>query len=211
MTKLQKAEFISQYLDKLYPTLEIPLRFTNSFTFLIAVVLSAQCTDKRVNEVTPALFKLADTPQKMQVLDFETVQNIIRPCGLSNNKAKNILALSKMLVEKYKGEVPKDMQALESLPGVGHKTASVIMMQAFGVPTFPVDTHIHRLATRWGLTNGKSVVQTEKDLKKLFPKESWNRLHLQLILYGREFCKAHLCKTPEKMCEICKVLRKSAR
>lgn len=207
MTKAQKAKFILQYLEELYPSVEIPLRFTNPFTFLIAVLLSAQCTDKRVNEVTPKLFKLADNPQKMLALGVDKVREIIRPCGLSNNKSKNIIALSKILLDKYSGEVPRDMKALESLPGVGHKTASVIMMQAFGVPTFPVDTHIHRLATRWGLTNGKSVEQTEKDLKKLFPKESWNKLHLQLILYGREHCGAHLCKTPDKMCHICRALR----
>lgn len=195
------------YLDKLYPTQEIPLKFTNTFTFLIAVLLSAQCTDKRVNLVTPELFALADTPQKMLKLDFDTVHKIIRPCGLSNNKAKNILALSKQLVENFGGVVPQDMKALESLAGVGHKTASVIMMQAFNIPTFPVDTHIHRLATRWGLTSGKSVVQTERDLKKLFAPYSWNRLHLQLIRYGREHCRAHLCKTKDKMCEICRALR----
>ena len=207
MTKKQKADIVRKYLDKLYPTQEIPLKFRNPFTFLIAVLLSAQCTDKRVNEVTPKLFDLADNPRAMAALPVEKIREIIRPCGLSQTKANNISKLSKTLWEKFGGSVPQDMKSLESLAGVGHKTASVIMMQAFGVPTFPVDTHIHRLATRWGLTSGKSVEQTEKDLKKLFPKESWNRLHLQLIFYGREHCKAHTCKTPETRCELCKMLK----
>ncbi len=208
MTKKQKVEIIQAHLDSLYPTQEIPLKFRNPFTFLIAVLLSAQCTDKRVNEVTPKLFDLADNPKDMASLPIEKIQEIIRPCGLSQNKAKNILSLSKTLIEKFGGEVPQNMDDLESLAGVGHKTASVIMMQAFGVPTFPVDTHIHRLATRWGLTSGKSVVETEKDLKKLFPKASWNKLHLQIIFYGREYCKAHTCKTPSTYCPLCKLLRK---
>lgn len=207
MTKKEKAEIISEYLDNLYPSQEIPLKFRNPFTFLIAVLLSAQCTDKRVNEVTPALFDLADNPEDMAKLPVEKIQEIIRPCGLSKNKANNISKLSKTLLEKFGGEVPQNMKDLESLAGVGHKTASVIMMQAFGVPTFPVDTHIHRLATRWHLTSGKSVEQTEKDLKKLFPKSSWNRLHLQIIFYGREHCKAHTCKTKESQCKLCKILK----
>ena len=207
MTKKEKAEIISEYLDNLYPTQEIPLKFRNPFTFLIAVLLSAQCTDKRVNEVTPALFDLADNPKDMAKLPVEKIQEIIRPCGLSKNKANNISKLSKTLLEKFGGEVPQNMKDLESLAGVGHKTASVIMMQAFGVPTFPVDTHIHRLATRWGLTSGKSVEQTEKDLKKLFPESSWNKLHLQIIFYGREHCKAHTCKTKKTQCELCKILK----
>ncbi len=207
MTKKEKAEIISEYLDNLYPTQEIPLKFRNPFTFLIAVLLSAQCTDKRVNEVTPALFDLADNPKDMAKLPVEKIQEIIRPCGLSKNKANNISKLSKTLLEKFGGEVPQNMKDLESLAGVGHKTASVIMMQAFGVPTFPVDTHIHRLATRWHLTSGKSVEQTEKDLKKLFPESSWNKLHLQIIFYGREHCKAHTCKTKGTQCELCKMLK----
>ena len=211
MTKKQKAEFVEKYLDSLYPEQEIPLKFRNTFTFLIAVLLSAQCTDKRVNEVSPKLFDLADNPRAMSALPVEKIREIIRPCGLSQAKANNISKLSKTLLEKFGGEVPQSMEALESLPGVGHKTASVIMMQAFGVQTFPVDTHIHRLAARWGLSSGKSVEQTEKDLKKLFPQSSWNKLHLQIIFYGREHCRAHTCKTPETMCHICASLRKHAR
>ncbi len=203
MTKLEKADFIQKRLDALYPSLEIPLRHGDAFTLLVAVVLSAQCTDRRVNEVTPALFALASTPSEMAALPVERIREIIRPCGLSNAKAPNISNLSKIIAERFGGEVPADMEELESLPGVGHKTASVVMMQAFGVPTFPVDTHIHRLARRWGLSSGKSVEQTEKDMKKLFPKDSWPRLHLQLIHYGREHCRAHLCKTRETMCPMC--------
>lgn len=203
MTKEDRVEFITRELDRLYPTQEIPLKFRNPFTFLIAVLLSAQCKDSRVNEVTPALFDLADNAKDMAKLPVEKIKEIIRPCGLSNAKANNISKLSKTLLEKFEGEVPQNMDDLESLAGVGHKTASVIMMQAFGVPTFPVDTHIHRLAKRWGLSNGKSVEQTENDLKKLFPKKDWNKLHLQIIFYGRQFCKAHTCKTPETLCPIC--------
>ncbi len=208
MNRKQRAEIVAQELQRLYPNPSIPLNRRNTFTFLIAVLLSAQCTDKRVNEVTPALFDLADTPEKMAKLTQAKIKSIIRPCGLSENKSKNIKALSKMLVEKYAGKVPSTFEELEALPGVGHKTASVIMQQAFGQPAFPVDTHIHRLAARWGLSSGKNVETTEADLKKLFPKESWGNLHLQFIYYGREFCKAHTCKTPETFCELCKKLRK---
>jgi endonuclease-3 len=172
------------------------------YTLLVAVLLSAQCTDERVNQVTPALFKLADNPRDMALQDVQAIQDIIRPCGLSPQKAKAIKRLSEMLVESYAGKVPRDMDALETLPGVGHKTASVVMSQAFGVPAFPVDTHIHRLAQRWGLTSGKSVVQTERDLKRLFPESTWNRLHLQIIFYGREYCSARGCDG--RVCEICR-------
>lgn len=207
MTKKQKAAAAAKELDRLYPAPRIPLDSRGTFTFLVAVVLSAQCTDKRVNEVTPKLFRLADTPQKMAELDEEKIREIIKPCGLSQSKAKNIRSLSRDIVEKFGGEVPRTFEELESLAGVGHKTASVIMQQAFGVPAFPVDTHIHRLAKRWGLSSGKSVEQTEKDLKKLYPPEDWGKLHLQFIYYGREHCKAHTCKTPETLCGICRMMR----
>ncbi|PWM30960.1 MAG: endonuclease III [Verrucomicrobia bacterium] len=207
MTKRQKAAAAAKELDRLYPAPRIPLDSRGTFTFLVAVVLSAQCTDKRVNEVTPKLFRLADTPQKMAKLDEEKIREIIRPCGLSQSKAKNIKSLSRDIVEKFGGEVPRTFEELESLAGVGHKTASVIMQQAFGVPAFPVDTHIHRLAKRWGLSSGKSVEQTEKDLKKLYPPEDWGKLHLQFIYYGREHCRAHTCKTPETLCGICRMTR----
>lgn len=206
MTKKQRAEFIMQELDKLYPAPQIPLKFQNIFTFLIAVVLSAQCTDKRVNEVTPKLFAKANTPQKMAKLSQEEIAEIIKPCGLTKSKSANIKKLSQTLCEKFDGIVPQSFEELESLAGVGHKTASVIMSQAFGKPAFPVDTHIHRLAKRWKLSNGKSVEQTEIDLKKTFPQQAWHNLHLQFIYYGREFCKAHTCKTKETLCPMCKIL-----
>ncbi|MFY8136870.1 MAG: endonuclease III [Flavobacteriales bacterium] len=190
MTKKEKAAYVVEQLEKLYPTTPIPLDHTDAFTLLIAVLLSAQCTDERVNKVTPHLFKLANNPFDMVKLSVTDIENIVRPCGLSPAKSKNIHRLSEMLIEKYNGEVPASFEALEELPGVGHKTASVVMAQAFGVPAFPVDTHIHRLMTRWKLTNGKNVEQTEKDAKKLFPEELWNKLHLQIIFYGRQYSPA---------------------
>lgn len=190
MKKKEKAEFIIKELEKLYPETPIPLDHTDPYTLLIAVLLSAQCTDERVNKVTPALFKLANNPFDMVKLSPNEIENIIRPCGLSPAKSKNIHRLSEMLIELYSGEVPKSFEALEELPGVGHKTASVVMAQSFGVPAFPVDTHIHRLMTRWKLTNGKNVEQTERDAKKLFPESLWNKLHLQIIFYGREYSPA---------------------
>lgn len=190
MKQSEKVEFILSELEKLYPETPIPLDHTDSYTLLIAVLLSAQCTDKRVNTVTPALFELANKPEIMMGKDVERIREIIRPCGLSPRKSKAISELSRILVEKHGGEVPDNFEDLEELPGVGHKTASVVMSQAFGVPAFPVDTHIHRLMTRWGLTSGKNVVQTEKDAKRLFPREMWNKLHLQIIFYGREYSPA---------------------
>jgi len=190
MTKKEKAKIIMDTLEELYPNPPIPLDHTNTFTFLIAVLLSARTTDKMVNRVTPALFQLADNPYDMQKLSVEQIREIIKPVGLSPQKAKAIQRLSEILVKKYNGKVPETFEDLESLPGVGHKTASVIMSQAFGQPAFPVDTHIHRLMSQWGLTNGKSVTQTEKDAKKLFPKDKWNDLHLQMIYYGREHAPA---------------------
>ena len=190
MKEKQKVEFIVKTLDRLYPDPEITLRFSSPYTFLISVLLSAQSTDKRVNETTPALFARADTPDKMIKLTDEEVISLVRPVGLAPTKGRIIRALSAILVEKYGGEVPRTFEQLESLPGVGHKTASVVMSQAFGVPAFPVDTHIHRLMTRWGFTCGKSVEQTEKDAKRLFPEELWNKLHLQIIYYGREYSPA---------------------
>ena len=202
MLKAQRAAFVLQRLQELYPETPIPLDHSDPFTLLVAVLLSAQCTDERVNQVTPALFALADNPAEMARLEVEQIQAIIRPCGLSPQKARAIKRLSEILLEEHGGEVPADMAALERLPGVGHKTASVVMSQAFGVPAFPVDTHIHRLAQRWGLSSGKNVVQTEKDLKRLFPEEHWNRLHLQIIYYGREHCTARGCDG--RSCEICR-------
>ena len=201
MKKAERAAFVMQRLADFYPDPPIPLDHSNPFTLLVAVLLSAQCTDERVNQVTPGLFRRARSAKKMATVPVEDILEIIRPCGLSPTKSKAIAKLSKILVEQYNGIVPQDMEALESLPGVGHKTASVVMAQAFGVPAFPVDTHIHRLAQRWGLTNGKNVKQTEADLKKLFPEESWNKLHLQIIFYGREYCSARGCDGT--ICEIC--------
>lgn len=202
MLKKQRAAFIQNKLQSLYPTQPIPLDHKDPYTLLVAVLLSAQCTDERVNKVTPALFQLADNPFDMAKQPVDAIKAIIRPCGLSPRKSAAIKKLSEILVEQYDGQVPEDMEALETLPGVGHKTASVVMSQAFGVPAFPVDTHIHRLAQRWGLSKGKNVTQTEKDLKQLFPKESWNALHLQIIYYGREYCSARGCDGT--VCEICK-------
>ncbi|MEM7673300.1 MAG: endonuclease III, partial [Verrucomicrobiota bacterium] len=197
MKKRERADYIQNLLDELYPETPIPLDHTSPYTLLVAVLLSAQCTDERVNQVTPALFAEADTPEGMVNVPVETIHGIIRPCGLAPAKSKNIAALSHILVEDYDGHVPENIEALEALPGVGHKTASVVVSQAFGQPAFPVDTHIHRLAQRWKLTNGKNVKQTEADLKKLFPQDSWNRLHLQIIFYGREHCQARkVCAGP---------------
>jgi endonuclease III len=190
MKKLEKVAFILHELERLYPKPPVPLDHTDSYTLLIAVLLSAQCTDARVNTITPALFDLANTPEKMTKVTVEAIKAIIRPCGLSPAKSKNIHRLSELLMEHHDGEVPSSFEALEALPGVGHKTASVVMAQAFGVPAFPVDTHIHRLMYRWGLSNGKSVEQTERDAKRLFPKEKWNDLHLQIIFYAREYSPA---------------------
>ncbi len=190
MTKKEKVEDITNILERLYPETPVPLDNTSSYTLLVAVLLSAQCTDERVNKVTPFLFEKADNPFDMVKLDVDEIREIIRPCGLSPRKSKAIHRLSEILIEKYDGEVPESFEALEELPGVGHKTASVVMSQAFGVPAFPVDTHIHRLAYRWNLSTGKNVVQTEKDLKRLFPRELWNKLHLQIIFFGREYCPA---------------------
>ncbi|WP_297189554.1 endonuclease III [uncultured Porticoccus sp.] len=202
MLKKDRAAFIRHRLDQLYPNPPIPLVHQDAFTLLVAVLLSAQCTDERVNQVTPRLFALADNARAMSEVSQQQVYDIIRPCGLAPQKSKAIVNLSKILVDQYNGEVPEDIAALETLPGVGHKTASVVMSQAFGHPAFPVDTHIHRLAQRWGLSNGNSVVQTEKDLKRLFPRESWNALHLQIIYYGREHCPARNCNGLS--CDICK-------
>ncbi|MBI9020583.1 MAG: endonuclease III [Verrucomicrobia bacterium] len=203
-TKKERAEIIGKRLDELYPTVDVPLEHKDAYTLLIAVLLSAQCTDKRVNAVTPALFAAADTPAKMVRLGQEKIRKLIETCGLANNKSKAIFELSKMLIAEHGGNVPKSFQGLEKLPGVGHKTASVIMAQAFGAPAFPVDTHIHRLAQRWKLTSGKNVVQTETDLKKLFPPGRWNKLHIQLILYGREYCSARGCDGTK--CPLCREL-----
>ena len=201
ISKKDKAAAIARILDELYPTVPVPLEHEDAFTLLVAVILSARCTDVRVNQVTPHLFKKAKTAKAMARLDVETIRQIIQPCGLSPAKSKNIKAMSELLVEKFNGQVPSTFEDLEALPGVGHKTASVVMAQAFHVPAFPVDTHIHRLARRWGLSNGKSVEQTEADLKKLFPESSWNKLHLQIIYFGREYCPArgHV----KEQCPIC--------
>ena len=202
MIKQQRANFILQRLNQLYPETPVPLNHRNNFELLVAVLLSAQCTDERVNQVTPALFAHADTAFDMQHVPLETIYTIVRPCGLAPQKSKAISNLSKILVESYAGEVPEDISALETLPGVGHKTASVVMSQGFGQPAFPVDTHIHRLAQRWGLTKGKNVVQTERNLKKVFPRDQWNKLHLQIIFYGREYCSARGCDG--RVCDICR-------
>lgn len=195
MTKAEKVSYIMDELERLYPEIEIPLDHKDPYTLLIAVLLSAQCTDERVNKITPLLFKRADNPYDMIKLSVEDIAEIIRPCGLTPMKSKGIRGLSEILIDKHEGRVPDNYDDLEELPAVGHKTASVVMSQAFGHPAFPVDTHIHRLLTRWGLTNGKSVQQTEKDAKRLFPKERWNKLHVQIILYGREYSPA---RSPKK-------------
>ncbi len=201
MTKKERVEFIINKLEELYPNPAIPLDHKDAYTMLIAVLLSAQCTDKRVNLITPILFKKADTPQKMVKLSIEEIQDIIRPCGLSPMKSKGIHGLSEILLAKHNGQVPDNYEDLEHLPAVGHKTASVIMAQIFNVPAFPVDTHIHRCMERWKLTNGKNVEQTEKDAKRLFPEKLWNKLHLQIIYFGREYCPArgHV----KEQCPIC--------
>ena len=204
MLKKEKINFILKELNSLYPKTPIPLSHQNKFELLIAVLLSAQCTDERVNQISPILFKVANNPFDMEKISKEKIYDIIKPCGLGPQKSKAISELSKILVNKFNGIVPKTFEELEKLPGVGHKTASVVMSQGFGFPAFPVDTHIHRLAQRWGLTNGKSVTQTEKDLKKIFPKEAWNKLHLQIIFYGREHCTARGCLGIK--CNICKSL-----
>lgn len=190
MTKKEKAIYVIQELERLYPETPVPLDHKDAYTLLIAVLLSAQCTDERVNQITPLLFAKADSPQKMVTLEVDEIRDIIRPCGLSPRKSEAIAGLSRILLEKHEGNVPDNFVDLEALPGVGHKTASVVMAQAFNVPAFPVDTHIHRLLTRWGLTSGKNVEETERDAKKLFPKELWNKLHLQIIFYGREYSPA---------------------
>lgn len=190
MKKAEKVQFIIETLERLYPETPIPLKHDDAYTLLVAVMLSAQCTDARVNEITPILFERADNPVDMLELSIEEIEEIIRPCGLSKSKSKGIWNSSKIIVEKHGGEVPASFEELEALPAVGHKTASVVMSQAFGHPAFPVDTHIHRLMYRWGLSNGKNVVQTEKDAKRLFPRELWNKLHLQIIFYGREYSPA---------------------
>ncbi len=205
-----RVEYIDQTLDQLYPSPPVPLDHRDPYTLLIAVLLSAQCTDERVNLITPDLFDLADCPTKMSKVSVERINKIVRPCGLAPRKAKAIHDLSHILINYHNGEVPSNFEELEALPGVGHKTASVVMAQAFGHPAFPVDTHIHRLAQRWKLTSGKSVVQTEKDLKRLFPKERWNALHLQIIFYGREYCTARTCLGLECMiCSTCFPARKN--
>ncbi len=204
MNKKEGVQFIADKLESLYPKTPIPLDHSDAYTLLIAVLLSAQCTDKRVNLITPILFKKANTPQKMVKLSIDEIRDIIKPCGLSPMKSKAIFNLSQIILDKHKGKVPNTFEDLEALPGVGHKTASVVMSQAFGFPAFPVDTHIHRLMTRWKLTNGKNVEQTEKDAKRLFPESSWNKLHLQIIFFGREYCPArgHVVEN----CPICSKL-----
>lgn len=204
MTRAERAALIDRRLAELYPDPAIPLNHKDPFTLLVAVLLSAHTTDKSVNRATPELFALADTPEKMMRVPVEEIQRIIRPVGLSPTKSRAISELSRILVEKHGGQVPRTFEELEELPGVGHKTASVVMVQSFGVPAFPVDTHIHRLAQRWKLTNGRSVEQTEADLKKLFPIDRWNKLHLQFIYYGREHCTARGCDG--KTCEICRAV-----
>lgn len=201
LNRKAKADAIARILEELYPNPPIPLKHQDAYTLLIAVLLSAQCTDERVNRITPLLFGRADTPQDMVQLDVAEIREIIRPCGLAPRKSQAIFDLSQILLDEYDGAVPQDLHALEQLPGVGHKTASVVMCQAFGVPAFPVDTHIHRLAYRWTLSNGKSVEKTEADLKKLFPREKWNDLHLQIIYFGREYCPAR--GHDPRRCPIC--------
>lgn len=202
MNKKERVAFIAETLERLYPETPVPLDHIDAYTLLIAVLLSAQCTDERVNKITPALFERARTPQDMVNVSIDEIREFIKPCGLSPFKSKAIHGLSVILLEQHGGEVPQSFEALEALPGVGHKTASVVMSQAFGVPAFPVDTHIHRLAQRWKLTNGKNVEQTEKDLKRLFPTDTWNKLHLQIIFFGREYCPARGHKIEN--CLICR-------
>jgi len=210
MTKSEKVNDILHILDKLYPAPEVPLQHKDAYTLLISVLLSAQCTDERVNKTTPLLFSRADNPYEMVKLSVEEIREIIKPCGLSPMKSKGIHGLSEILIEKYDGKVPNTFEALEDLPAVGHKTASVVMTQWFGLPAFPVDTHIHRLAYRWGLTSGKNVEQTEKDLKRLIPEAKWNKAHLQIIYFGREYCPARGHNWTE--CPICKkYMRKQFR
>ena len=209
MKKEERFIYIRKELQKLYPETPIPLDHDSIYTLLIAVLLSAQCTDVRVNQVTPELFKLANNPFDMSLVDPDEIRKIIRPCGLSPKKSKAIAELSKILCEKYEGQVPESFEALEALPGVGHKTASVVMSQGFNHPAFPVDTHIHRLAQRWRLSRGKNVKQTEKDLKKGFPIEDWNKLHLQIIFYGREYCTARGCDG--RVCKICSEVNKGRK
>ena len=204
MKKSERAEIILKELKKLYPSPPIPLNHTNAFTLLVAVVLSAQSTDKKVNELTKELYKVADTPEKMKELGVSRIYEYIKQLGLSNQKSKNIYLLSKLIIEEFQGQVPNSFEELESLPGVGHKTASVVMSQVFNIPSFPVDTHIHRLSQRWGLTNGDNVRQTEKDLKNIFPISEWNTLHLQIIFYGREYCTARGCDGTK--CLMCRTL-----
>jgi endonuclease-3 len=201
MLKSERGAFIDRRLQELYPSPPVPLDHSDPFTLLISVLLSAQCTDERVNKVTPALFARASTPDAMVSLGSDRIRSFIRPCGLSPKKSKAIARLSQLLLDLHNGEVPAQFAQLEALPGVGHKTAGVVMAQAFGVPAFPVDTHIHRLAQRWGLSSGQNVVQTERDLKRLFARERWNDLHLQIIFYGREYCSARGCDG--RVCEIC--------
>ena len=209
MKKEQRFIYISKELQRLYPETPIPLDHDSIYTLLIAVLLSAQCTDIRVNQVTPELFSLANNPFDMALVDPDEIRKIIRPCGLSPKKSKAIAELSKILCEKYEGQVPESFEALEALPGVGHKTASVVMSQGFNHPAFPVDTHIHRLAQRWRLSRGKNVKQTERDLKKGFPIEYWNKLHLQIIFYGREYCTARGCDG--RVCKICSEVNKGRK
>ena len=201
MNKKERVAFIADSLERLFPETPVPLDHSDAYTLLIAVLLSAQCTDERVNQITPSLFAKANNPYDMVKLSVEEIREIIKPCGLSPAKSKAIWGLSNILINQHKGQVPESFEALEALPGVGHKTASVVMSQAFGHPAFPVDTHIHRLAQRWKLTNGKNVEQTEKDLKRLFPKDTWNKLHLQIIFFGRKFCPARGHKVED--CPIC--------
>ncbi|GEP44293.1 endonuclease III [Brevifollis gellanilyticus] len=205
MTKAERSDYVLRRLGELYPDPPVPLDHSDAFTLLIAVLLSAQCTDVRVNQITPKLFgELGRTPQELAKRAVSEIEAIVKPCGLGPQKAKAIQKLSQILLDEHAGKVPAELEALERLPGVGHKTAQVVMAQAFGVPSFPVDTHIHRLAQRWKLTDGKNVVQTERDLKRLFPESSWNKLHLQIIFYGREYCSARGCDGTS--CEICQTL-----
>jgi endonuclease-3 len=201
MNKKERVAFIADTLERLFPETPVPLDHSDAYTLLIAVLLSAQCTDERVNQITPSLFARANNPYDMVKLSVEEIREIIKPCGLSPAKSKAIWGLSDILINQHEGQVPESFEALEALPGVGHKTASVVMSQAFGHPAFPIDTHIHRLAQRWKLTNGKNVEQTEKDLKRLFPRETWNKLHLQIIFFGRKYCPARGHKIEE--CPIC--------